>query len=82
MQLNRTKMQYPDYDSDTKFSVLKETERSPTTDGLTIDVVNISYGLYLGSSKQFKKILHDVSFHLKPGSLCALMGPSGSGKRY
>lgn len=53
-----------------------------TTEGLTIDVINLSYGLYLGSKRSFKKILHEVSFHLRPGSLCALMGPSGSGKRY
>lgn len=51
------------------------------TEGLTINVNNLSYGVYLGGGRQFKKILHEVSFHLRPGALCALMGPSGSGKR-
>lgn len=50
------------------------------TEGLTINVNNLSYGVYLGGGRQFKKILHEVSFHLRPGALCALMGPSGSGK--
>lgn len=50
--------------------------------GTQIDVLNLSYGVYLGGHRKvFKKILNEVSFKLKPGSLCALMGPSGSGKR-
>ena len=36
-----------------------------------------SVGLRYGDGPE---ILKDVSFHLKPGSLCFLTGPSGAGK--
>jgi ABC-type multidrug transport system ATPase subunit len=53
-----------------------------TQKGMKIDVSKLCYGLYLGTNqKYFKKILNDISFRLDKGTLCALMGPSGSGKR-
>ena len=36
-----------------------------------------SVGLRYGDGPE---ILKDVSFHLRPGSLCFLTGPSGAGK--
>jgi ABC-type glutathione transport system ATPase component len=51
-------------------------------EGLQIDVENLCYSVQVGNkASQVKNILQDVSFRLRPGSLCALMGPSGSGKR-
>lgn len=52
-------------------------------EGVQIDVENLCYSVQVGSKKsEVKNILKDVSFRLRPGSMCALMGPSGSGKRY
>lgn len=59
-------------------------EQSPPADhvgGVEITVGNLSYCIKLAGSNNWKKILNDVSIQLKPGSLTALMGPSGSGKR-
>lgn len=50
-------------------------------EGVQIDVQHLCYGVQVGNSAAIKNILHDVSFRLRPGSMCALMGPSGSGKR-
>lgn len=47
--------------------------------GVHIDVKNLSYSVDLG--KKTKNLLKNVSFALEPGTLCALMGPSGAGKR-
>jgi ABC-type multidrug transport system fused ATPase/permease subunit len=52
------------------------------TAGVQIDVEHLFYSVQVGSKKtDVKNILNDVSFRLRPGSMCALMGPSGSGKR-
>lgn len=50
-------------------------------EGMQIDVHGLCYGVQVGNDKTIKNILNDVSFRLRPGSMCALMGPSGSGKR-
>lgn len=47
--------------------------------GVHIEVKNLSYSVDLG--KTTKNLLKNVSFALEPGTLCALMGPSGAGKR-
>lgn len=50
--------------------------------GRQIDVERLHYSVPIGTRADSKKlILKDLSFSLLPGSLCALMGPSGSGKR-
>jgi ABC-type glutathione transport system ATPase component len=52
-------------------------------DGVQVDVEHLCYSVQVGNKKsEVKNILKDVSFRLRPGSMCALMGPSGSGKRY
>lgn len=49
-------------------------------DGVTVEVVDISYGV-MGPNKKLKRLLKNVSLTLKSGTMCALMGPSGAGKR-
>ena len=47
--------------------------------GVHIDVQKVSYSVNIG--KDVKNLLKNVSFTLEPGNMCALMGPSGAGKR-
>ena len=47
--------------------------------GVEVDVKNLNYSVIV--NKQTRKLLRDVTFHLEPGEMCALMGPSGAGKR-
>ena len=47
--------------------------------GTQLDVQDLSYNVQ--SRGKTKVILRNLSFRLEAGSLCALMGPSGSGKR-
>lgn len=47
--------------------------------GVVIDVVDLSYGVI--KDKVVKRLLKNVSITLKSGTMCALMGPSGAGKR-
>lgn len=47
--------------------------------GVRLDVINLSYSVEI--NKVVKQILHKVDLRLHPGEMCALMGPSGSGKR-
>jgi ABC-type multidrug transport system ATPase subunit len=49
--------------------------------GVQIDVEHVSYSVQTGEKKVLTKILEDVSFKMIPGTLTALMGPSGAGKR-
>ena len=50
---------------------------------MKIDVVNLSYSVEVGKGKERKEkqLLNNVSFSLEKGDMCALMGPSGAGKR-
>ena len=48
--------------------------------GVEITVEHLSYSVNVEKNKM-KKILDDISFKMVPGSLTALMGPSGAGKR-
>jgi ABC-type multidrug transport system ATPase subunit len=56
--------------------VKKDHEKA---NGVHIDVSKLSYSVVIG--KTTKNLLNNVSFSLEPGNLCALMGPSGAGKR-
>lgn len=47
--------------------------------GVEIVVEHLSYSIEL-ESKNYKKLLDDINFKLVPGSLTAVMGPSGAGK--
>lgn len=52
-----------------------ETEHRAGTDTLVIKLQNV--GLRYGRGRD---VLHDVTFHLRPGSFHFLTGPSGAGK--
>ena len=47
--------------------------------GAKVDVVDLCYSIALNGKMQ--RLLKNVSFNLDSGNLCALMGPSGAGKR-
>jgi ABC-type multidrug transport system fused ATPase/permease subunit len=47
--------------------------------GVSVDVINCSYTVTVGGKE--KQLLRDVNITLQPGEMCALMGPSGAGKR-
>lgn len=46
--------------------------------GVQVDVSNVSYSVFINGVE--KKLLRNISFHLEPGEMCALMGASGAGK--
>ena len=52
---------------------------SQKREGVTVDVVSCSYTVTVGGKT--KQLLRDVNLNLQPGEMCALMGPSGAGKR-
>lgn len=58
---------------------LRQLDKQRT--GIQIDVEHLSYSVQTGHTKELKKILDNVSFKMVPGTLTALMGPSGAGKR-
>jgi len=62
-------------------SILSLRQIDNKNKGIQIDVEHLSYSVQTGHNKSLKKILEDVSFKMIPGSLTALMGPSGAGKR-
>jgi ABC-type multidrug transport system fused ATPase/permease subunit len=85
------------HDRDNISIVSNADSSSLKEEGIQIDVENLHYSVNIGgievpglppiqipgvSNIYTKPLLQDVSFRLRPGSLCALMGPSGSGKRY
>ncbi len=49
-------------------------------DGVRIDVVDVSYSVTVNKNT-VKHLLRNVNLRLDSGELCALMGPSGAGKR-
>lgn len=50
--------------------------------GIQLDVVNVSYSITLKKKPLTeKRLLKNINFRLDPGEMCALMGPSGAGKR-
>lgn len=63
-------------------SMLSLRQLDKTRQGIQIDIEHLSYSVQTGHTKELKKILEDVSFKMVPGTLTALMGPSGAGKRY
>jgi ABC-type multidrug transport system ATPase subunit len=62
-------------------SQLEENETSLPKNGtgMYVDVVDVSYHVEIKGKK--KQLLSNVSLRLYPGEMCALMGPSGAGKR-
>ncbi len=58
-----------------------ENNQDMAPKGIDISVGHLSYSVYLTQTGKWKRILNDVSLELKPNTLTALMGPSGSGKR-
>lgn len=64
-----------------KSSAPNVTSAMPKQDdeGVSVDVINVSYCV-MANGKE-KQLLRDVNISLQPGEMCALMGPSGAGKR-
>ena len=50
-----------------------------------MDILNLTYKAALNKTFfgkfQTRKLLSNITFSVKCGELCALMGPSGAGKR-
>jgi ABC-type multidrug transport system fused ATPase/permease subunit len=49
--------------------------------GAKLDAIDLCYSI-VNQKGKMKRLLKNVSFSLEPGDMCALMGPSGAGKRY
>ena len=65
----------PNHHDSQKDSAATETSSLPPTD---VDCLNVySVGLTLPNGR---RLLNDVSFTARPGSLTAIIGPSGAGK--
>lgn len=47
---------------------------------VTVEMVDVTYGI-LTPNKKLKRLLKNVNLTLKSGTMVALMGPSGAGKR-
>lgn len=47
---------------------------------IQLDIAHLCYNVDIGRKE--KQLLVDVNLKIKSGELCAVMGPSGSGKRY
>jgi ABC-type lipoprotein export system ATPase subunit len=47
---------------------------------IKIDAVDLSYSVYFNGKRH--ALLKNINFHLNRGDMCALMGPSGAGKRF
>ena len=58
----------------------QEDDSKVIGDGAKVDVTDLCYSVVVNG--KMKRLLKNVSFNLDPGNLCALMGPSGAGKRY
>jgi ABC-type lipoprotein export system ATPase subunit len=42
--------------------------------------MNVSYNVTVG--KVVKRLLKDINLRINEGDMCAVMGPSGAGKRF
>lgn len=58
----------------------KTLQHLPKRPAVELGFQNVSYAVKEGGSHRVKKILKDVSGHLRSGELTAIMGPSGAGK--
>ena len=65
--------------SETAASIEAPRSSSAIKMGAKVDVVDLSYSILLNG--KMKRLLKNVSFTIQSGDLCALMGPSGAGKR-
>lgn len=64
---------------ESSMTALKFSKKSGS--GIFVDVENLSYWVDSGLDKKSKCVLKELSFKMTPGTLTALMGPSGAGKR-
>ena len=67
-----------DYDNYTDNPIIGRNQH--IGNGAKVNVTDLCYSVVING--KMKRILKYVSFNLDPGNLCAVMGPSGSGKRY
>jgi ABC-type multidrug transport system ATPase subunit len=51
----------------------------PDKDVAMVGIHNLSYALL--KDGKLKRILKATSFYLEKGNMCAILGPSGAGKR-
>ena len=58
----------------------QENDGKMSGNGAKVDVTDLCYSVVVNG--KMKRLLKNVCFNLDPGDLCALMGPSGAGKRY
>ena len=58
----------------------QENDNKTIGNGAKVDVTDLCYSVVVNG--KMKRLLKNVCFNLDPGDLCALMGPSGAGKRY
>lgn len=56
------------------------TAHSSTSQGVSIDMFDVTYGVVVDG--KVKRLLKNVNCSFNSGSMIALMGPSGAGKRY
>jgi ABC-type multidrug transport system fused ATPase/permease subunit len=56
-------------------------QQNENKEGVVIDLVDVTYAV-MGANKKPKRLLKNVSLTFRAGTMCALMGPSGAGKRY
>jgi ABC-type multidrug transport system fused ATPase/permease subunit len=47
--------------------------------GIYVDVASLSYSLKIGNGD--RTLLNDITFSIEPRDFCAILGPSGAGKR-
>jgi ABC-type uncharacterized transport system YnjBCD ATPase subunit len=53
---------------------------NPSSHGVSIDMYDVTYGVVVDG--KVKRLLKNVNCTFNSGSMVALMGPSGAGKRF
>lgn len=69
--------------TDTSASPIHAEPGSGKAKGSKVDAMDLCYSIVVTKKgkRKMQRILKNVSFGLEPGNMCALMGPSGAGKR-
>jgi ABC-type multidrug transport system fused ATPase/permease subunit len=67
--------------ADVSSSPIHDGQAEGSLRGAKLDAIDLCYSI-VNQKGKMKRLLKNVSFSLEPGDMCALMGPSGAGKRY